>query len=85
MIVLVAVAAAIKAVCTNTALVHSNALNQVLKLGKLQRCQSQSLGYLVNHTLVFRRISLGILLQILLIVALKVLDNASCYQFHITF
>ena len=71
MIVLVAVTAAIKAVCTNTALIHSYALNQVLKLSKLQRCQSQSLGYLVNHTLVFRRISLSILLKILLIITFK--------------
>ena len=83
LIMLVAVAAAIKAVCAHAALVHTNALNQILKLSKLQRGKAQTLGNLIYHTLVLRRVGGRVLLQVLLIVALKVLDDTACNQLHI--
>ena len=64
LIMLVTVATAIKAVCAHAALVHTNALNQILELSKLQRGKTQTLGNLIYHTLVLRRVGGSVLLQV---------------------
>ena len=71
-----AIAGAIEAMGADLTLGHSNTVNQVLKLGKLQRGESQAAGNLLNHALVLRRVGLRVLLKVGLVVALEVADDA---------
>ena len=70
--------------CAKLALRHADGVHKILQTGELQRRQSQALGNLCHHPLILRRIGLCILFEVLRIVALKVLDDAACDQFHIT-
>ena len=78
------IAAAIEAVGADPTLRKTDTLNQILQFGELQCGESQALGNLCHHTLIFRRIGLCILLEILLVVALEILDDTTGNQLHIT-
>ena len=79
----VTVAGAVEAVGADLALGHANALDEVFELGKLQGGESETTGYLGDHALVLGRIGLCVLLQISLVVALEVADNATCDEFQV--
>ena len=82
-VILMAIAAAVETMRTELALRHTYGLHEIFQAGELQRRQSQTLGNLCHHPLILRRIRLRILLEILLVVALKVLDDTTRDQFHI--
>ena len=73
----VTVAGAVEAVGADLALGHADALDEVFELGKLQGGESEATGYLGDHALVLGRIGLCVLLQISLVVALEVADDAT--------
>ena len=83
-VIFMAIAAAIEAVGADPTFRKSDTFNQILQLCELQRGESQALGYLCHHTLILRRISLRIFLEVLLVVAFKVLDDTTRNQLHIT-
>ena len=79
----VAVAGAVEAVGADFALRHTDGLDEILELGKLQGGEAETTGYLGDHALVLGRIGLGVLLQIYLVVALEVADDATRNQFQV--
>ena len=67
----------------DTFLRQTDAFDEVFQRGKLQRGETQSAGYLLHHTLILRSARLGILFEILLVVTLKVLDDAASDEFEV--
>ena len=56
---------------------QADALDKVFDTGELQRGESQTTGNLLYHALVFRRVSLGILVELSLVIALEVADDTT--------
>ena len=79
----VTVAGAVEAVGADFALRHTDGLDEVLEFGKLQGGEAEATGYLGDHALVLGRVGLGVLLQIYLVVALEVADDATRNQFQV--
>ena len=66
------------------ALWKTDSLNQLLDGVELQCSQAQLAGNLIHHLLILRRTRGGILIQILVGITLKLLDDAARNQLHIT-
>ena len=82
-VVLVAVGGAVEAVGADALLGQTDGGNKVFDGGELDTGEAQAAGYLVDHALVFGRARLGVTLQVLLVVALDVLDDAARDQLQV--
>ena len=82
-VALLVVAAAIEAVGADMVLGQTYRLDKVFQMGELQRGETQTASYLIHHALVFWRVGLGILVELGLVVALEVADNATCDEFQV--
>ena len=74
---------AIEAVGAELALGQADGLYERLKLVEFERGEVQLAADLLHHALIFGRIGLGVFLQILILVALEILDDAARDEFHI--
>ena len=68
---------------TDTLFGESDRLYQVFQRSKLYTGQSQATGYLVDHPLILGGSRLRILVEVLLVVALEILDDTAGNQFQI--
>ena len=69
--------------CTNLTLGQSDSLDELLYGIEFERSQSQLTAYLVHHLGILRRVGSCIFVEILISIALKLLDNAACDKLHI--
>ena len=69
---------------TYLALRQTDSFHELLDGIELQCSQSKLVGNLIHHSLIFRRTCGSILLQILVGIALKLLDDSAGNQLHIT-
>ena len=76
--------AAIETMGTYLALWKTDGLYQLLDGVELQGSQAQLAGNLIYHSLIFRRTGGSVFLKILVGIALKLLDDATGNQLHIT-
>ena len=77
-------ARAIETVRTKLTLGQTNRLDESIYGIELQRGQIKALAYLLHHALILRRTGRRILVEVLAVISLKLLDNATGEQLHHT-
>ena len=65
------------------ALGQTNGLDELLELVEAQRGKSQLAAYFLHHALIFGRVGGGVLVEIGILVALEIFDDAARNQFHV--
>ena len=80
----VTIAAAVEAVGAHPFLRQSDTLDKVFESGKFYTGESQSTSYLIHHALILWGSRLGVCLQVLVLVALDILDDSACDEFQVS-
>ena len=76
-------AAAVKTMCADLAFRQTDGFDECFQRVKLQRAEAKSLGNGLYHLLVFGRISGSVFVEVFVLVAFQLFDDAARNQFQI--